>query len=185
MPILALKDNPPSRFPNIPILETTNDWFIAKVRARQEKALAFDMMANGLGYYLPVFTKSIKRPDTGKKRTSILPLFPSYIPFECGSVPSWLTKSERVTAIIEIKGQNRFRQQLHAVYQAREYGLAVSCLSENEFALGQQVRLLEGPCAGVVGTVVKLISECILVIQVEGLGYAGIRVNAEALEPVA
>ncbi len=185
MPILAIKDNPPSRFPNIPILETTNGWFIAKVRARQEKALAFDMMAHGMGYYLPVFTKSVIRPDTGKKRTSILPLFPSYLPFECESVPSWLARSERVSAIIAIKAQNQFRQQLHAIFRARECGLSVPAFSKHEFDLGQQVRLIEGPCAGVVGTVVKHISECILMMQIEGLGCAGIRVKAEALEPVA
>jgi hypothetical protein len=184
MPILAKKDNPPSRFPDIPILETTNDWFIAKVRARQEKALAFDMMAHGMGYYLPVITKSIKRPDTGKKRTSILPLFPSYLPFECESAPTWLVRSERVIAIIRIKAKNRFRQQLHAIYQARDCDLVIASHTESEYTLGRQVRLLEGPCTGLVGTVVKHISECILVMQVEGLGCAGIRVNAEDLELV-
>lgn len=184
MPILALKDNPPTRFPDTSILETTGNWYIAKVKARQEKALAFDMMAEGTGYYLPIYTKSIRRPDTNKKRTSILPLFPSYLPFECETVPSWLVRSERVAAVIEIKAQNRFRQQLHAIYRARECGLVASSLSESEYALGQQVRILEGPCAGVVGRVIKHISESILIIQVEGLGCAGIRVNAEALEPI-
>lgn len=184
MPTLALKDNPPSRFPEASILESTQIWSIAKVRARQEKALAFDLMAEGIGYYLPLFSKSFKRPDTGKKRTSILPIFPSYLPFECESVPPWLFRSERVAAIIEVKAQNRFREQLHAIYQCRECTVGLADIPQREFTIGQQVRVLAGPCAGIVGNLVKRINENFLVINVEGLGFAGIRVNAEFLEPV-
>ena len=179
MPTLALKDNPPVRYPNLPISETGLNWYIAKVRSRQEKALAFDLLSMDIGYYLPMSTKSIRRPDTGKKRTSILPLFPSYLPFECEEVPSWLLRSERVTSIMEIRAQDRFKSQLDAIYRYQENRLLPS--DRDAFEMGQSVTISEGPCAGLVGKLVNRINGSTLVLLVEGLGYAEIHVDAQKL----
>ena len=185
MPILAIKNNPPSRYPNAPILETDLSWYIAKVRPRQEKALAFDLIAMQIGYYLPLFTKSIKRPDNQKKRTSILPLFPSYVPFECARVPSWLVYSDRICGILEVKEQRKFKQQLSVIYRARESRTGLSPVDPIEFMVGKPVRIAHGPCAGMIGKMVKRINADIFVLHLEGLGYAGIHVNANCLEEIA
>ncbi|HKP96076.1 MAG TPA: transcription termination/antitermination NusG family protein [Fibrobacteria bacterium] len=184
MPILAIKDNPPSRFPNVPITATKLNWYIAKVKPRQEKALAFDLMFQETGYYLPLFTKSVKRQDTGKKRTSILPLFPSYLPFECDQVPTWLIRSDRVSTILQVKAQARFKQQLNEIYLARECGLGLTPIHESGFEIGQSVKIINGPCNGLIGKLIKKNNENVLVIQIEGLGIAGIHVDASNLEAI-
>lgn len=185
MPILAIKNNPPSRYPNIPIHETDLSWYIARVRPRQEKALAFDLMAREIGYYLPLFTKSIKRPDNQKKRTSILPLFPSYVPFECERLPPWLFNSDRICNILEIKEQRKFKQQLNMIYMAREGRMGLSPVDRIEFIVGKPARIAQGPFAGLIGKMVKRINDHVFALHMEGLGYAAIQVNADCLEEIA
>jgi hypothetical protein len=184
MPILAIKDNPPSRFPNYPIPETGLDWYIAKVKPRQEKALAFDLMDMEIGYYLPLYSKSIRRPDTGKLRTSILPLFPSYLPFECNEVPEPILHSNRVIKVMKIRAQDHFKAQLQAVYLAREGRLPIIPCDRDAFEMGQLVKICEGPCKGLVGKLVNRINGSSLVIRLEGLGFAGIHVNPQHLAPL-
>lgn len=179
MPTLALRDNPPTRHPNLSIGETGLNWFIAKVKPRQEKALAFDLLAKDIGYYLPTFTKSIRRLDTGKLRTSILPLFPSYLPFECDDVPDWLLRSERVTTILKIRAQDQFKSQLGAIYRCRENRIGIMPSDGDAFEMGQSVQVTDGPCAGMVGKLTKWISGSCLVIRVDGLGFAELQVNPQ------
>jgi len=181
MPILAIKDNPPIRFPGISILETGFDWYIAKVKARQEKALAFDMLAMDIGYYLPLYAKSVRRPDTGKLRTTLLPLFPSYLPFSCEKVPDWLLRSDRISKVLEIRGQETFQSQLEAIYRTRECSQGLSPADQHDFEMGQRVKIIEGPCQGLSGKLVNRMNGSILVLQVEGLGFASIRVNPKHL----
>jgi hypothetical protein len=177
MPTLAIKDNPPSRYPNLSICETGLNWYIAKVKPRQEKALAFDLLAMEVGYYLPLFSKSIRRPDTGKLRTSILPLFPSYLPFECREVPDWLLRSDRVITVMAIRAQENFKTELESIYRARECRLSPS--HWDAFEMGQLVKISDGPCKGLVGRLVNRINGTSLVMRVEGLGFAEIHVNPQ------
>jgi hypothetical protein len=181
MPIIAIKDNPPTRYPNLSISETGLNWYIAKVKPRQEKALAFELLAMEVGYYLPLFSKSVRRPDTGKLRTSILPLFPSYLPFECDDVPEWLRRSDRVVSVMNIRCQQHFKNQLEVIYRAREFRLALSPSHRDDFEMGQLVKISDGPCQGLVGKLVKRINGAGLVLLVEGLGFAEIHVNPQHL----
>jgi hypothetical protein len=59
---------PPSRFPDVPIEQAKERWWIAKVKPRQEKQLAFDFLEFGIEYYLPLYEKLTIRPGTNKKR---------------------------------------------------------------------------------------------------------------------
>jgi hypothetical protein len=182
MPILSIKANPPSRYPNVPLIGTGLNWYIAQVKPRQEKSLAFDLMSMEIGYYLPLFKKSIRRPDTGKLRSSFMVMFPSYVPFECEHVPSSLIHSDRVCKILEVKSQDKFRQQLNMIYQAQNDRMGVSPVSQIEFMVGRSVRIIEGPCKGMIGRMVKMINDTFLVLELEGLGFAGIRVSVNSLE---
>jgi hypothetical protein len=69
-------ENPPTRHPAGPISESKEPWWVAKVKPRQEKAIAFDLIARSIDYYLPMFTKVVRRKDNNKPRKSILSLFP-------------------------------------------------------------------------------------------------------------
>ena len=107
------------------------------------------------------------------------------MPFECDRVPPWLVNSDRVCAILEIKEQRKFKQQLNMIYAAREGRMGLSPVDQIEFMVGKPARIAHGPCAGLVGKMVKRINDNVLVLHLEGLGYAGIHVNADCLEEIA
>ena len=74
-----MSDNPPSRYPERPIADAEQPWFVAHVKPRMEKAVADDCVRKAIEYYLPMVTKVTRRKDNNKPRKSVLPLFPGYI----------------------------------------------------------------------------------------------------------
>ena len=44
-----INENPPARFPARAITEAAAPWWVAKVKPRQEKAIAFDFIRNSVG----------------------------------------------------------------------------------------------------------------------------------------
>ena len=80
--MLRFEENPPMRTPSTAsVADMSGDWWVAHTKARFEKALAFDLIAKGIGYYLPMVERV--KLSGGRKRRLLLPLFPSYV-FFCG-----------------------------------------------------------------------------------------------------
>jgi hypothetical protein len=176
MPILSQKDNPPSRCSNHSILESEGTWWIAKLKPRQEKAFACDLLKREIEYYLPLYTKAMKRND-GKNRKTTLVLFPSYVPFVIDD-PYPLLQLNRIATILPVQAQSRFKQQLHQVYVANESNIPLVPIVMTEFQNGEQVQVTSGPLKGVVGTVVRTQGHSTLVLKVDGLGAACISINS-------
>ena len=82
--MLKLADNPrmlPSEFQSV--LDLPGAWWVAHTKARNEKALAFDLSDRGVGYYLPMAERI--KVSGGRKRRVMLPLFTSCVFFTGGS----------------------------------------------------------------------------------------------------
>jgi hypothetical protein len=156
MPILSAKDNPPSKSFEGSILEKEGTWWVAKVKPRQEKAFAFDLLAGGIDYYLPFYEKKSKRRD-GKLRKSTLILFPSYVPFVSDKPYSFLNKN-RVATILPIENQDKFRSQLNLILTLNSStDMELLPLSENiEFKVGDFVKVTSGPLIGLFGKIAKI-----------------------------
>ncbi len=167
---------PPSRFPNEPIEQAKERWWIAKVKPRQEKQLAFDFLENGVEYYLPLYPKLAIRPGTNKKRYFSVPLFPGYISF-AQNVPEDIFRTGRVVNLIEIKNQIRFIKEISAVYMAFECGLTVEPVTQ-PVEVQSKVEVVSGVLKGIQGVVSSIKSQVSLILEVDGLGSAAVHVNA-------
>lgn len=177
-----LTDNPPTRFPDRPIDEAEFPWWVAKVKPRQEKAFAEDLLRAEVEYYLPLYTKVTRRRDNNKPRKSIVPLFPGYVSF-AQRTPEHIYTGGRVVNIISIRHQKRFVHELTQIYQALEAGASLEPLMER-YDPGAEVRVRSGPMRGVVGIITRVHNQTRLVLSVEPFGTASLSIDSAMVEPV-
>lgn len=170
-----MEQTPPSRFPDIPIEQANSRWWVAKVKPRQEKQLAFDFIEYGIEYYLPIYRKISVRPGTNKKRAFDVPLFPGFICF-AQDTPKDIFITGRVVNLIEIKNQKRFVCELSAVYNAIEHGYTIEPLTE-PIALDTKVEVISGMLKGIQGVVASIKNRDKLILAVNGLGYATVQIE--------
>jgi len=172
---------PPSRFPDRPIEQAEGKWWIAKVKARQEKKLAFDFVAAGVEYYLPLYKKVYTRPgETTRKRIFTLPLFPGYIVF-AQDTPQNIYRTGRVAQLIEVRNQSRFIKEISAIYSALEGGMAVMPLEEG-FEIEDDVEVVSGLLRGIKGKIAEIRNSRYLMLEVEGLGKALVKVDIRSVK---
>lgn len=164
----ALNDNPPLKTFNGRFVDRDGEWWIAKVKPRQEKALAFDLEESGIDFCMPMVEKKMKK-NGGGYRKSMLVLFPSYVPFISDS-PYELLKSSRVSTIIKVPSQSRFKMELDQVYsylyKSDIYSGEISLLPK----IGDDVHIISGTFNGFHGDVAKIGSKNKIYLNVNGLG---------------
>lgn len=180
MAILPEKDNPPSKSFECSILKKDGTWWVAKVKPRQEKAFALDLLEQGMDYYLPFYEKKTKRSD-GKFRKSTLVLFPSYVPF-ISEDPYALLKRSRIATILPVRLQTQFKKQLLQVYLANESGVKIAPQYSVQYKTGELVKIVNGPLRGIVGRILRIGNGASIVIEVEGMGSAVISVEYCSME---
>jgi transcription antitermination factor NusG len=179
-----VSDNPPTRYPQRPIGEAENPWFVAHVKPRQEKALADDCCHLEIEYYLPMVTHVTRRKDNNKPRKSILPLFPGYISFTGTQETHFkLYATGRIASIIAIKHQKKFIAELSQIYSLLENGVPLEPL-DFQYTEGAEVRVLAGPLQGIQGVVISVKNQKKLVLSVEGLGQAIMTIDAAMVKLV-
>lgn len=178
MPIISSKNNPPSKSFEGSILENKGTWWVAKTRPRQEKTFAFDLLEQGIDYYLPFYEKKSKRSD-GKLRKSTLILFPSYVPF-ISEKPFELLKNNRIATILPIKAQQKFKSEIHQIYIVSTCGLHIEPVSLGPLAkVGDSIEIIAGPLCGGHGTISEITkNKVVIIFGVETLGSAKIVIDA-------
>jgi transcription antitermination factor NusG len=183
--LIPLYKNPPTRFPDRPILDTTLPWWVAKVKPRQEKALASDLIERNIEYYLPMYTKVTRRKDNNKPRKSVLCLFPGYLSFctDKGFEREIYT-TDRIVTIIQVKNQSHFRKELSQIYYALEHNLPIEPLDPQNLVPGQFVEVVHGPMRGIQGHIVKLHSGHKLILSVDLLGKAAVSIDSSLVKPL-
>ena len=182
MGIISYKDNPPICNLDRPIIESEGTWWIAKVKPRQEKAFARDLLERGVGYYIPCYIKVTRRSD-GKKRKSVLVLFPSYVPF-ISENPYPLLSFNRISTILPVQGQTKFKRQLNRIDVVNNSGIEIVPVSAGTYCIGDLVKVISGPLKGLVGRVIRNQSGVSIVLVVEGMGAASVTVSKYQLESI-
>ncbi|MBD3422603.1 MAG: hypothetical protein GF398_21010 [Chitinivibrionales bacterium] len=178
-----VNDNPPARFPQRPLQEAEGVWWVAKLKPRQEKLMAFDLIENETEFYLPLYTKTIRRRDNNKPRKTVLPLFPGYICFCCRKgLEHSLYGTRRVVNLVPVRHQKRFIEEMGQIYRSLEQGAPLEPLYQ--FFEGDEVRVVSGPLRGIHGVIIKAQNNHKLVLSVEGLGRAAMYVDAATVKPV-
>ncbi|NLD91104.1 MAG: hypothetical protein GX639_00405 [Fibrobacter sp.] len=181
MSALKSSDGFLQRCPDIPIIESSNTWWIAKVKSRQEKAFAVNLIEKNIEFYLPCYTHSAQRTDCKSTRKSIVPLFPSYVPFALSGEPWFLLQSARVSTIIPVKAQARFKRQLNQIYLINERKLHVQPDTGVQYECGDVVELIDGPLNGLTGRIVNCKGNNYLLVDVDGLGGAIVTIDKNSV----
>ncbi len=172
-----VSENPPERFPDEKIDCSCGTWVVAKVKPRQEKAAASDLLERDIGYFLPMYTKVTRRRDNNKPRKSVLPLFPGYISICIDDMDtrSAVYENGRIARVISIENQRKFVEQLQHIYHGRINDVPISPVGE--YIRGEPVVVTGGPMRGVKGVVAKVPDNAYVILSVEGLGKAAVRIE--------
>jgi transcriptional antiterminator RfaH len=180
--MLKLEDNPPMCPPSAStVAALQGDWWVAHTKPKCEKALAFDLLALEIGYYLPMAQRAYV--SGGRKRRVMMPLFTSYL-FFCGDLKQRYTAltTNRICRILPVNDRERFVAEISAVEAA---------LSRNAFLeacplpdVGCRCRVKAGPLQGVEGTVIRRDGRSMIALHLSMLGQgACLEIDASLLEP--
>ena len=157
-------------------------WWVAHTKSRNEKALAHDLVAKNVSYFLPMTLKVSRRSHRTFK--SLLPLFTGYL-FFCGPEKDRieLLKTNRVVTLLEVVDQDELMRELVRIEQAVRAG--VPLVPHQYLRKGQWCRVIAGPLLGLEGFVVETKGDARLVLQIDILGQAAsVEIDIEMIEPL-
>lgn len=157
-------------------------WMVLHTKSRQEKAVARQLRAHDVAFFLPVVDRT--RMVRGRKMRAQLPLFPGYL-FLFGEREDGFTaiSTKRVCQVIEVQDQARFVEEIDQIARALTAGAELDLYP---FATkGQRCRITRGPFYGLEGIILERKRMARLILQVDMLGQgAALEVDADFLEPV-
>jgi len=157
MPILPAEPdcNPPNLWDDTvsPPADGEVCWWCLHTKPRQEKAIARELLKEGITYYLPQVLRESRTPQ-GRKIRSVVPLFASYM-FMRGDRNDRLValRAHRLVGVLEVADQEALACDLRQIHRMLSSGLPVS--EEPVVPVGATVRIGTGPLAGMVGKVVR------------------------------
>lgn len=181
--MIALEKNPPViNPPGASVASLSGEWWVAHTRSRHEKALASDLLAQDIAYFLPMVERMlvIRR----RKFRSKLPLFSGYL-FFVGDVETCYraTGTSHVANVIPVVDQAKLVHELTQIQRALETPTGFDpypCLQR-----GTRCRIMAGSLRGVEGVVAQRGGVTRLVLQIEMLGQAiATEIDPSLLEPV-
>jgi transcription antitermination factor NusG len=163
-------------------------WYACYTRARHEKRVEALLRERGFESYLPTFPRLRQWKD--RKKQVSWPLFPSYV-FGCFSLRDLhrVLSIPGVATIVRTNGQPT-PIRLDELENVRRFAQALAVTPvEPKFApfvaVGQWVRVREGPFLGVCGIVLERRNRRRVLVGVEAIGQ-GLEVNIDTrlLEPI-
>lgn len=165
-----------------PDVREVRSWWVMHTKARQEKSLARDLRALAIPYYLPTVpqTKVVR----GRKQTSQIPLFTSYV-FVFGTDPERHTTmmTNRVAHFLPVTDPQLLTRQLLDL--SRLIGAGAPLTVESRIKAGDRVRVKSGSLAGVEGTVIARRRKCRLIVSVSLIQQGvSIEIDDHLLEPL-
>jgi len=180
--LLKIAENPPAIWPETESIQVFQGrWWVAHTKSRNEKALAHDLKAKNISYFLPMTWKV--RRQTHRTIKSLLPLFTGYL-FFCGDEPARieLLKTNRVANLLDVKNQEGFLRELVRFEQALRAGAPL--MPHKYIEAGQWCRVIAGPLLGLEGVVVQTKGNTRLVLQIDMLGQAAsVEIDMDMIEP--
>jgi len=182
--MLRTSENPAILTPGIvSVAELGGTWWLAYTKPRFEKAFAWDMIRQGIGYFLPMRERVVF--SGGRKRRVMLPLFSSYV-FFCGTERDRYVAltTNRLSYTSEIADQETLIKELVRIEKALTSKLAVD--SYPQLPEGAQCRITAGPMLGCEGVIMeKVDTKARMILEVTVLGQGVIvEIDADLLEPV-
>jgi transcriptional antiterminator RfaH len=181
--LLKESENPPLVWPEAQsISDFTGLWWVAHTKSRNEKALAQDLVAKNISYFLPMTWKVQRRSH--RTFRSLLPLFSGYL-FFCGQEKERieLLRTNRVANVIEVKDQEKLLDELVQFERALRAGAPLT--PYKYIKAGQRCRVIAGPLLGLEGIVIQIKNVARLLLQIDMLGQAAsVEIDIDLIEPI-
>jgi len=181
--VLKLSDNPPVVSPWVQsVEEISGTWYVAHTKARNEKALAWDLLRRDISYFLPLYEKTTF--SGGRRRRVLLPLFTSYV-FFCGDEEDRYIAmtTDRIAKAIKVPDQDQLVRELAQIERAIKGEAKLDPFPE--IKVGQLCRIRFGPYKGLEGEVVKRCGNVYILLRVSFISQGALmRVEPDAVEPI-
>ena len=141
-------------------------WTVAHTRSRQEKVLARHLESLGIAHYLPQYERQVRR--SGRRFLSYLPLFPGYVFLRpAASARVDVFRSGVVVKLLEVRDQDLLHVELRQLRALQEAGAQL--IPYTDLAVGDTVRIVEGPFRGYQGQILRSPSGPRLIVSVSML----------------
>ena len=131
-------------------------WYLVYTKPRQEEVAATNLTRQGYGVYLPHLRQARKR--AGKRVFVVEPLFPRYLFIHLDShTDNWIPirSTLGVMSLVRFGAEPaRVPDDLVARLKSREDDEALHEWAEPKLAVGDHVRVAEGPLAGYEGVLI-------------------------------
>jgi transcriptional antiterminator RfaH len=171
----GLLDEPPQEQPR--------RWFVLYTKARQEKALARDLVVHRVPFYLPLIKKTTAA--RGRRRTSFAPLFGGYV-FLYGAEEERVRSltTNRISRILSVDDPDQLVYDLRQIRQLIAANVPLTV--ESRIGPGQRVRVRHGAFAGIEGVVLKRRGTARLLVSINFLQQgASVEIDDFLLDPLA
>lgn len=161
-------------------------WYVLHTKSRHEKVVNDLLLKKSVEAYLPLVTMRSKRRD--RKVMIRVPLFPGYVFVKTDLHPNSHLEVVKTAGAVRLIGNN---QGPVAVPDQTIDSLQIMVNSNQPVATGHQLKtgdqvmVVLGPFAGVVGTFARYGSKGRVVVNIEALGqYAGVEVGEDDIEVI-
>ena len=182
-PLLKPQENPPLVYPrDATVDQLAGQWWVLHTKARNEKALAWDLLKRDISYFLPMVQKV--RASRGRTIQTVMVLFPGYV-FLCGCREDRYTAmtTNRVASTIDVIDQDRIIKELAGIQKALSTPKQLDPFPYLQ--TGRKCVVTSGPLKGVEGCLVRRKNIDRLVLQVHVLGQAvSTEIDAALLEVI-
>lgn len=176
-------DQEPMLFPQ-PLFEepTEGTWWVAHVKPRSEKALARNCYRRRAGFFLPQYRRP--RVSPGRAKDAYFPLFPSYV-FLIGDDRERVAALETnlIANMLTVPDQPGLFEDLKRIHRVVQLGMQLA--PAERLVPGTLVSIMEGPLAGLQGTVIRKKNKTTLVLKVSFLQQGvSLEIDNRLVEPV-
>ena len=184
MPILAAETSvfPENLFELAEAEPSDRSWQAIYTKARQEKALARQLVQREIPFYLPLVSK--ENCLRGRRVRSFAPLFNGYV-FLFGTDEERVgaLTTNRISRILPVRDQQQLCQDLMQVYHLIETDAPLTI--ERRLMPGRRVRVKAGAMMGMEGTVTSRRGACRLLVAVNFLQQGvSVAIDDYMLEPL-
>lgn len=154
--------------------ESKQEWLVVYVASRQEKSVAKQLIKKGVEAYLPLVKKLQQWSD--RKKWVEFPMFNGYL-----FVRPMLTQRDSVLEARGVLNYLRFngkdaivtQKEIDILKKIEEAGYYSDSISKPEdFELGEQLMVTEGPLRGHTVTLTRKDNETHFLVSIEALGQA-------------
>ena len=157
-------------------------WWAAYTKARQEKALARDLVRYEVPFYLPLIAKTSL--ISGRRVESQMPLFSGYLFLFASEEERVRTLStNRISQLVAVHDQARLQRDLRHLKNLIATNATI--VVEDQLLPGRRVRVTSGPFLGIEGTIAARRAGFRLIVDVSFL-QQGVSVEIDELlvEPI-